>query len=87
MAMTRAENLQQIRNVLIAGHLTVDQLGVFYREELRKVRGEDFVTEFARDLKEDASVPEPPLLSSISFGASGCRKVDGALAARAPADG
>jgi hypothetical protein len=44
--------------VLIAGHLTVDQLGVFYREELRKVRGEDFVTEFARDLKEDASVPE-----------------------------
>jgi hypothetical protein len=52
--MKRAENLLEIRDVLIAGPLTTDQLGQFYKEELRKVRGEDIITEFARDLREDA---------------------------------
>ncbi|MBV9127861.1 MAG: hypothetical protein JO117_07220 [Verrucomicrobia bacterium] len=52
--MKRAENLLEIRDVLIAGPLTTAQLAEFYIAELREVRGEDFVTEFARDLREDA---------------------------------
>jgi hypothetical protein len=52
--MKRAEKLLEIRDVLIAGPLTTDQLAEFYKEELRKVRGEDIITEFARDLIEDA---------------------------------
>lgn len=57
--MKRAETLQEIRNVLLAGALTKEQLDGFYVEELRVARGEDFVTEFARDLREDAvAAPE-----------------------------
>jgi len=52
--MKHAEKLLEIRDVLIAGPLTTDQLAQFYKEELRKVRGEDIITEFARDLREDA---------------------------------
>jgi hypothetical protein len=56
MQLKRAENLLEIRNTLLAGHLTgADQLRAFYRKELQELRGPDMVTFLARNLREDSA--------------------------------
>lgn len=56
MQLKLAENLLELRNTLLAGHLAnATQIRNFYRKELQQLRGIDFVTRFVRDLREDAS--------------------------------
>lgn len=56
MQLKRAETLLDLRNTLLAGHLTnASQIRIFYRPELQQLRGIDFVTRFERELREDAA--------------------------------
>lgn len=56
MRLKHAENLLELRNTLLAGHLAdANQIRNFYRKELQELRGIDFVARFIRDLREDST--------------------------------